>query len=89
MNRRLVALFFLALTASPSAAQQAPPPALRAGSLPSGITIDGRLDEPAWDAADRIDAFTQSEPTEGAAATMRTVVRVLAGAKAVVIGIVC
>ncbi len=72
-----------------SAAQDAVPPALRASPLDGEVHIDGRLDEAAWRAGDAIDAFTQTDPTEGAAPTGRTTVRVLAGPKAVVIGIVC
>jgi hypothetical protein len=62
---------------------------MRAGALPSGIAIDGALTEPAWEAAEVVDAFTQIDPIDGAAPTSRTVVRVLASAKAIAIGIVC
>jgi hypothetical protein len=63
---------------------------LRAGELPvGGIVIDGTLDEPAWHTAPVIDSFTQAEPAEGAAATLRTTVRVLAGPKALAIGVSC
>jgi hypothetical protein len=65
-------------------------PALRAGELPAGgIVIDGALDEPAWHTAEVMDSFTQAEPTEGAASTLRTTARVLAGPKALVIGVSC
>ena len=53
------------------------------------VRIDGLLTEPAWGGADRIDAFTQTEPDEGVPATARTAVRVLASATTLVIGIVC
>src|SRR6185295_1272605 len=72
-----------------AAAGQDASPSLRAGALPAGITIDGRLDEEAWSSADPIDAFAQTEPAEGAAPTGRTTVRVLADRRALVIGIVC
>lgn len=65
------------------------PPSLRAANLPAGIAIDGRLTEPAWEAAEQIDDFRQTEPVEGAAASARTRVRVLADAHALIIGIVC
>ena len=39
------------------------------------LQLDGRLNEPAWQRADSIDDFRQSDPVEGAAATERTVVR--------------
>ncbi len=64
------------------------PPSLRVGALPEGIVIDGVLNEPAWDATEMADAFLQTEPREGAPPTGRTVVRVLAGSKALFIGIV-
>ena len=59
------------------------------GSLSDTVRIDGVLDEPEWAAADSIGRLTQIDPTEGAPPTGRTIVRVLADAKAIVIGIVC
>ena len=81
----------VALCAGPEArvSAQEGPPALRVGSLPDGLAIDGVLDEPAWTTADATDGFAQSDPNEGAPPAGRTVVRVLAGPKALVIGIVC
>jgi len=40
------------------------------------VTLDGRLDEPFWAAADSIDDFRQREPLEASPATERTVVKV-------------
>jgi hypothetical protein len=77
------------LNASTSAAQDGPPPTLRVGSFSDAVRVDGVLDEPEWSAADSIDDFTQTGPAEGAPATGRTVVRVLAGAKAIMVGILC
>jgi hypothetical protein len=77
------------LHAAASAAQDASPPTLRAGTLNGHLQIDGRLDESEWSAAEIADTFTQTDPSEGAPASDRTVVRVLAGSKAIVIGIVC
>lgn len=70
-------------------AQETAPPALRAGALPQNLVIDGVLDEPAWRAAEATDSFTQTDPAEGARPRARTVVRVLANARSLVIGIVC
>ncbi len=70
-------------------AQERQPPALKAGVLPDDITVDGILNEPAWNLAQGSDSFTQADPAEGAAPAGRTVVRVLAGPKALVIGILC
>lgn len=92
MSRRLrlcVAFISLWLIPSLSTAQDVTFPSLRAGALPPGLAIDGRLNEAAWDAAEMVDAFTQVDPVDGAAPTLRTVVRVLAGPKAIAIGIVC
>src|SRR5512138_3500528 len=81
-----LATFALALQAAPA---QPPPgrPVLRVGRVTSVISLDGRLDEPSWLAADSIDGLTEIEPTEGATPTGRTVVRVLADATTLFIGI--
>jgi hypothetical protein len=86
-----VGLFLAAfLVAAPAPSAQEPAaPALRAGALPESFKIDGALTEPAWAAAATAEGFLQTDPVEGAPATGRTVVRVLAGPKALVIGIVC
>ncbi|HET7553273.1 MAG TPA: DUF5916 domain-containing protein [Gemmatimonadaceae bacterium] len=55
-------------------------------SAPRGIRLDGRLDDPAWEAADSVE-LTQVEPHERAASTGRTVVRVLATPEAIIVGI--
>src|SRR5262245_10041134 len=82
-------IFLLSHSAS-AAAQTNGTPQLRVGVLSTGgIIVNGTLDEAAWQGADVIDAFTQAEPTEGADPTGRTIVRVLAGPKALVIGITC
>ena len=70
-------------------AQSSEAPRLRVSALPDHITIDGRLDEPQWESAERVDTFFQADPVEGAPATARTTVRVLASAKAIVVGIIC
>ncbi len=76
---------------SRAAAQVAAPTGmatLRAARTPSsGIQLDGRLDEPAWSAADSLTDFRQREPSNGAPATERTVVRVLAGPDALYVGV--
>lgn len=78
-------MLLLAMAQVPAQAQDRP--VLRAATLREALTIDGRLDEPVWATADSTDALTQVEPREGAPPTGRTVVRVLANADAVVIGI--
>ena len=65
------------------------PPEVEAGVLPDEFAVDGVLDEAAWQTATANDRFTQSDPIEGAVPSARTSVRVLAGAKALVIGVEC
>ncbi len=50
-------------------------------------TIDGALDDPAWQTAALIETFTQQEPAEGEPATERTEVRLLYDAHALYIGV--
>jgi hypothetical protein len=63
-------------------------PQLRAGRLTRPLTLDGRLLESDWAAADSIGGLTQVTPVEGAAAASRTTVRVLASSRELVFGIV-
>ena len=90
MRRSYVLLIAAACAlATVTAGAQETPPSLRSGRLTSTIAIDGRLNESAWDSAPSTDALTQADPSEGAPPTARTLVRVLADARALVIGIVC
>jgi hypothetical protein len=68
-----------------TASAHAGPRRLEAGRTP-GITLDGRLDEPAWRAAPAATDFIQSEPFEGRPASERTEVRVLSDGKTLYIG---
>jgi hypothetical protein len=93
MRPLVIAAVLAAACAWPPAAQSQPVaaerPALRAGVRQGALTIDGRLTEAAWEGADEIDDFRQTDPDEGAAPSARTRVRVLADARAIAIGIVC
>ena len=62
---------------------------LRAGQLEEPIVLDGLLDEPAWDRAPSIDNLVMIVPQEGGEPTGRTIVRVLAGPREIVFGVVC
>jgi hypothetical protein len=62
-------------------------PVLRVGHATGSLRLDGRLDEPAWAAADSIADLTQIEPVEGATPVGRTVVRVLGDGAGIVIGV--
>lgn len=88
MKRPAIALLFVVCAVRVAPAQDSPP-RLRAGVLTGTIAIDGRLTEAAWESADAIEDFRQTDPSEGAPATARTRVRVLADTRAIVIGVVC
>jgi hypothetical protein len=70
-------------------AQNGEPLTLEVSGLPAEMRLDGLLDEPEWAAADSIDGLTMFEPTEGNPLSGRTVVRVLADAGDLVIGVIC
>ena len=74
---------------APTPAPSAPRTSVDAGALDGAIRLDGRMDEAAWQQARVIDNLTMSEPTPGAAPSGRTVVRVLADARTVLIGVRC
>ncbi len=86
----------LILTAAPAAAQTdraggraRNAPSLRALRTEDGfqLRLDGALDEPAWQEADRVSGFRQREPLEGEPATEDTEVRVLYDGEYIYIGI--
>jgi hypothetical protein len=72
-----------------AAAPEPAPPALAVGGATQTLRIDGRLDEPAWAAAPAIEQLVMVEPRPGAPASLRTRVRVLAGPRAIVVGVRC
>ena len=63
-----------------------PPPVLQAAERRGNVTIDGRLDEAAWQAASAATEFRQSLPNEGQAGTQRTEVRFLFDGDALYVG---
>ncbi|MEQ8844134.1 MAG: DUF5916 domain-containing protein [Phycisphaerales bacterium] len=78
--------------ASPEDAPRTPPGAYLAVAAPvtgDAPTIDGRLDDVAWEASIPIDDFRQQTPVEGAAPSQRTEVRILYDADAVYFGVRC
>jgi hypothetical protein len=86
----------LILTAAPAAAQTdredgtaRSAPSLRALRIQDGfdLRLDGLLDEPAWQDADRVNGFRQREPLEGEPATEDTEVRVLYDGEYLYIGV--
>ncbi|MDP3719270.1 MAG: DUF5916 domain-containing protein [Acidobacteriota bacterium] len=87
---KIVFLSFLvcALGTPASAGQSEPVPHLAAERLQDEerITLDGRLDEPAWARAVPATDFRQQEPVEGAAPSQPTEVRVVFSANSLYIG---
>jgi hypothetical protein len=64
-------------------------PAALASPAGGPVTLDGRLDEPAWARATPIGALVQTEPDEGASPTEATEVRVLRDDETLYFGIRC
>jgi uncharacterized protein DUF5916/cellulose/xylan binding protein with CBM9 domain len=78
--------------ASSSLVFAADPPALQATRLPEGLpplTIDGRVNDEAWQQVEPYTEFTEQDPIEGAPASERTEVRVLYDAVNLYVGVVC
>ncbi len=65
------------------------PPEIRATRISEAITLDGRLDEQAWQRAPFAGGFRQREPDEGAPASQNTEVRVLFTRFNLYIGVTC
>jgi hypothetical protein len=59
---------------------------VRAAPVNVPIHVDGRLTEPAWALAEPATTFTQLDPSEGAAASELTEVRILLGRHALYVG---
>ena len=64
-----------------------PASAVPAARARSNITIDGRLDEPAWSETSPVTSLTQRVPQEGAPPTQRTEIRLLYDDDALYVGI--
>lgn len=71
---------------SGSSVHPTPPPVATAVPRAGAITIDGKLDEPAWQQATPVTTFRQFQPDEGAAASLPTEVRILYDDQALYIG---
>ena len=61
------------------------PKLVRATRATSAITIDGRIDEVAWQFSDRATDFVQQRPAPGERATLQTEARVMFDAQAIYI----
>ena len=82
-----IASVILSIAVAASAADGTPVANARRTTGP--IHLDGRLNEPDWDAAPTIGALTQREPAEGNPPSEPTDVRVLFDEDSLYIGIVC
>ena len=82
-------LFIISLLPLSGVTQETVDPAARSGVISSKITLDGVLDEPAWNSAEWVDQFTTIEPIEGGEPSGVTEFKVLAGPKEIIIGIRC
>ncbi len=69
--------------------EAAPRPLAHAIPASGRLTIDGRLDEPAWAATAPITDFIQSQPRAGYPATERTAVKILYDERRLYIGAIC
>ncbi|MFV2073370.1 MAG: DUF5916 domain-containing protein [Thermoanaerobaculales bacterium] len=76
-------------TVAASTIAAAGPPEWTATGTDQHITIDGRLDEPAWDLASPLPDLIQQDPYPGEPTPYRTVVRVLVDKDTLYLGIVC
>ncbi len=65
-----------------------PPPAVAIPRLQADITLDGRLDEPPWLEAARLDGFHQYQPVDGRKAEEQTAVLVWYAPDAIYFGII-
>jgi Domain of unknown function (DUF5916) len=81
-------LFAAGVASTPAAAQNQQAPSLTVTTLATQLDLDGILDEAIWATADSIAALTMTEPVEGGRTVGRTVVRVLANDRELVIGVV-
>ncbi len=89
MKKIYLFLCFLVLSTTVLFGQSTERPSLKAGKLLGEITIDGLLDESDWQNAPVLDDFLTTEPVEKGVPSSPTLVRVIANAKYVVIGIEC
>ena len=63
-------------------------PVVRANPVAADVLrLDGRLDEPAWAAADSLVDLRQREPSSGVPVSERTVVRILCASDAIYVGV--
>jgi hypothetical protein len=94
LARPMLALaLLLALEATPAGAarmprpEPTPAPAVEAARATDPVTVDGRLDDPAWASVPPFADFTQRDPEEGQPASERTELRLLYDDDALYVGV--
>src|SRR5262249_5182469 len=85
MSITAVIALLLAAPAEPAAS----PVDFQAARTDQPITLDGKLDEAAWSSAPAFESFVQIFPTDGAAPSERTLVRVLYDDDNLYVGVEC
>ena len=89
---RMILIFTVLLAflcASPLFSQQSEELEVRAARAEEPISVDGKLDELAWQKAQVIDNLTQREPQEGKPITEPTEIRILYDDEYLYIGVIC
>jgi hypothetical protein len=69
-----------------AAAHAIPSPRVVAGRRTSEITLDGRLNDPAWSTVEPATGFRQAQPKTGEPSTQRTEIRLLFDEEAIYVG---
>jgi hypothetical protein len=86
MNRRFALFTLIVLAPLARAANWPERPTLHAVRVAQAPSVDGDLSDAAWQSAPEFTGFTQHDPEDGAASTMRTSVRVVYDDKAIYFG---
>jgi Domain of unknown function (DUF5916) len=86
--KRAIAIIVLAGVLAPAFAQERAKEASPV-RIEEAIAVDGALDEPAWQKAGDLTDFIQFQPSRGAPASVRTVVKVLYDGRYIYIGFLC
>ena len=89
MSKLLLVLALATVYAMTATGQEVDRPELAVGKVTAPVVLDGLLDDTDWLSAPATDNLRTTEPVEGAVPTGRTVVRVLAHEKYLVIGVEC
>src|SRR5258708_35273641 len=86
--RAFAVLAVLILISLPTRAQSPEPPTLRVGRLTGALVLDGRMRDQVWATVDSA-VLSEVEPMAGGIPRERTVVKVLASADLLIIGVRC